>query len=818
MDWDSSREYDSQTFSEDYNLHGASERSMDHPSVTRDDNHFKHALEHIPIRGGGNEEIGQKDDDDSIDMNLIADIVDGKPPRFNTYQRRGGVPQRNTHQTDENSVTSLVRYVMEGSQDPLDIDESPVFNPTRPGTGSHHGQQQPLGDEANEDHFRDWSTANIKIPKASPFARRSQLPSRQASEIASNRPLAKHSRGVSIDEGYRSVPARRRSESGTGQGTPPVTFALGTTKTNIKSHSSQPAQQQPKPIYRSAMKPPGGTLGANNQTSKKQGRRIQLPTELLDGNHDNEDVKGEGVGNNSIGDKGHDRPPSPVTSSKKAKDPLDPLAIESNDIIASSNEPAMDVLASIPVSVSVPGPARFTRISKANISSSSSPGKKLTTTIPTPQDTPEDDGNKEVQKSVKEMKALLRKLGLMPLSATLEAALEGLDAGIVQKGGLCEMMGLVQKLGAMCEKQKEVIHQMTDQIIEGDSHRAQQPMLDTESQEKIQILNKQLAEAKGELDVIKKTNKDLELDLNRLRQSNTADDNNQQRTDQALGDNTVETSSHINSSRDSADAVLSTKIRSADSNERNSTPTSKSYIRTTSKLDSSSEPIPVSWRQHIQKIEQEVEALKNVLEHSTSIAELKKEKETLRQLEDLEDQLYDALLENRRLQVKNKSLARELLDINLDHVEDQHKSQFKKQEIAAIKDIMVRLGVAHPQQVIPALDEIERVLQDVPRQRRFIAKTEKIIWESEIQDGTVRVQRHSQPYDNNSHRDMKNSGKGQDDMTVVGENELPIKPGRTCSQGYEATLQRLREWSELLDVLNHVEFADDFDDNATVRG
>ena len=54
-------------------------------------------------------------------------------------------------------VSSLMRYALEGSQDPLDIQELPAYGPTRPHTGSHRDQQVPhSGDEANEDN-RDWS-------------------------------------------------------------------------------------------------------------------------------------------------------------------------------------------------------------------------------------------------------------------------------------------------------------------------------------------------------------------------------------------------------------------------------------------------------------------------------------------------------------------------------------------------------------------------------------------------------------------------------------------------------------------------------------
>lgn len=123
------------------------------------------------------------------------------------------------------------------------------------------------------------------------------------------------------------------------------------------------------------------------------------------------------------------------------------------------------------------------------------------------------------------------------------------------------------------------------------------------------------------------------------------------------------------------------------------------------------------------------------------------------------------------------------------------------------------MGVNRQTEILPALDEIEWVVHDLPQLRKFIAKVEKIIWEPEIMEGYVRIQRvQSSSRSQNNNKDKKTiKGKEiQDDL----EPEIPN--GRTCSQPFETTLQRLKEWSELLDVLNHVEFTDELDDNATV--
>ncbi|KAG0218573.1 hypothetical protein BGX33_006711 [Mortierella sp. NVP41] len=771
MDWDPSREHDSRTFSEDYNLHEASGRSEYHTSVTRDEQFFMH-----------------NDDDsfDDADLDLIADVVDGKAPQQTQYQQRGGNNiRRAAHQTDENSVSSLMRYVLEGSQNPLDFQGLPAYDPTR----AHHDQQVPHGgDEANED-IRDWSgstpkrqtkhnSENIRIPKVSPVARRNLPPTRQSMEYAP-RPV-KHTRGLSNDEGFKpltpvsSIPMRARSGSGAGQGAPSSTTRASADRNHVEP--TPPPPPQPKPIFRSAMKPPSGSLGANNQAAGKRGRHIQLPTDLSDDDDDSDDDK-------------RSQPSPPIANNKNQDSP------ESAEVAS-----PIEVATEAPVVVapaSVPGPTRFTRISKANVS----PAKKPIATIPTPQDTPQDEGNEEVQKSVKEMKAMLRRLGLMPLSNTLDAALGELDAVTVGKGGLCEMMGLVQKLGAMCERQKEVIDQMTDQIISAESRPQPQLQLqaDPEAEEKLKSLTKQLADVQKELEVTKKSNQDMELEFDRCLKLATEDTSNRE-TKVTTKDNLVDASSQVSGSWATADALLA---------KRKDELTSKRTTHSKSELSSE------AWRQHIQRIEKELESLKTVLDRSsrTAISTLKGRPESV-ELENLEERLYDALLENRRLQVKNKSLARELISTNIDPAED-NKPQSLKYE-AMVRDVMLRLGVESPKQVMPALNEIEWIIQDVPRQRRFIAKAERIIWESEILEGTVRVQKHSQAGSEVELKKRQQQGDSTGTEAVDDGEELVIKPGRTCSQGYEATLQRLREWTELLDVLNHVEFADDFDDNATV--
>lgn len=189
-----------------------------------------------------------------------------------------------------------------------------------------------------------------------------------------------------------SIPMRARTGFGAGQGTPPVTFATKiTTRPIDRSHADQ-QQQQPKPIFRSAMKPPSGSLGANSRVPRKLGRHIQLPTELSDDDNNSEEEQRD-RDQDGANDDGKESQPSPtVVNYTQDQEPP-----EVEDVAGAVPLPTVTVPAPVPMPTSVPGPTRFTRISKLNVSSSSSPGKKPIATIPAPQDTPQDDGN-EVKK------------------------------------------------------------------------------------------------------------------------------------------------------------------------------------------------------------------------------------------------------------------------------------------------------------------------------------------------------------------------------------------------------------------------------------
>lgn len=139
--------------------------------------------------------------------------------------------------------------------------------------------------------------------------------------------------------------------------------------------------------------------------------------------------------------------------------------------------------------------------------------------------------------------------------------------------------------------------------------------------------------------------------------------------------NLVDASSQVSGSWATAEAaalLVPSKTKTRKFDDSTSKPT-----RSSPNAEELLPPSSAAWRQHIQKIEQELAALKSVLleqRHSPinndamkRKAEAEAEAKLLLQVEDLEDQLYDALLENRRLQVKNKTLARELLSSHHNH-------------------------------------------------------------------------------------------------------------------------------------------------------
>ncbi|KAF9172903.1 hypothetical protein BGX20_004598 [Mortierella sp. AD010] len=813
-DWDPSRDYDSQTFSEDFNLHGASGRSLDHPSVTRD---------HINIL-----DLTDGRDDNSIDnadLDLIADIVDGKAPHQSRNQR---TPARwSAHHADDNSATSIMRYLLDGSQDAVEYQEPLDSLPARH-NGFQMSQQRPLADNANEDHIREKQSILVN----------------------------------SIIEGFKSPALRFGTPAKQGSNSGPGTVTATAIPRKVTTKKIATTDIPPKPIFRSALKSTNnGANGNGGQTAKsKIGRHIQLPTEILDGDdepeqpkqrsdhidvrdrHEPEEQQSEQIEqaqrehkqeeqqerdqgeqgqeeqdqreqDQGEQDLGHDQEglvqgqdqeglvQEELDQGEQGQEEQDQDQDQDQDYGQNKDEDlsTIDTKGAAPATVarpisSIPGPSRFTRITKNNVS----PVKKSVATIPTPLD----DENEQVQKKIKELKAILGRLGLLPLSSTLESSLDALDVATVEKGGICETVDLLQKLGGMYEKQKEVIHQMTDQIIASETRSER----DSEADEMIQEMTHELKVVKAELDEMKKKNQILESNsanmARELRRAQAAREDSIQQTEQNKERLLIDAESQVSGNWGSIEELLDKKA-------------DESRIMLSKRQSQRSEVSPSPyWRAHIQKIERELQALKDKLDRqpASSSPSLGAASDT----GGLEDKMDEILLDNQRLKQKNKSLAMELLRLQEANSADEQRSRDLKYK-ALLKDVMTRLGVDHHQDVLPALNEIERTVCDLPNLRRFVAKAERIIWESEIIEGIVKVQKYSRSSLASDLDGAELSVKGiGESHNKSGSSGPIIKTGRTCSRGYEETLQRLKEWSELLDVLNHVEFADDMEDESTI--
>ncbi|KAI8599547.1 hypothetical protein EDD21DRAFT_157084 [Dissophora ornata] len=632
---------------------------------------------------------------------------------------------------------------------------------------------------------------------------------------------------------------------GTGAGIPSPKRLLGEKGiARDNNNNSVPAEAPPKLVFRSAMKATNYTnnsgknnndgSSSNNQPPKsKLVRYIQLPTENFDDdeseqapeiNHSpkgddslemvqddqvdaeraeqSEQAEEEEQGQEQEQEQEQGQEQEQEQEQEREQEQEQEREQEREQEQKQEREPVEDAIANVvtaPTTPTVPGPSRFTRISKKTLS----PAKKLNATIPTPLD----DGTEQVQKNIKELKAMLGRLGLLPLSATLESSMDGLDAATLEKGGLCETLTLLQKLGGMCEKQKEVIDQMTDQIIANETQAQRE---DPKMEGMIQRMADELEDVKAELNETNKRNRVLEvrsteatMELEKLRSSKeTSTQASATETKVQSLDAATEISGNWGSIEELLDQrgegfrISRSKKTAAQNQQRHF------------------EEVPAKWRGHIQKIEQELHAFKATLDRHPSSSS---SGATTSEVDGLEDRLNEVLLDNGRLKQKNKSLTRELLNLHDDGADQELKDRASKYKML-LKDIMARLGVENHKQILPALNEIERMVQDLPNLRRFIAKTERIIWESEIIEGTVKVQKYSRGgMDGPESLDIDSKGpiqksSGDPGLKGNGGAGLVIKVGRTCSQSLEETLQRLQEWSELLDVLNHVEFADNSND------
>ncbi|KAF9192336.1 hypothetical protein BGZ51_005729 [Haplosporangium sp. Z 767] len=776
-DWDRARDDDSRSYSMDYNMHGASGRSEEHASVTRDEHYIAAIL--------GDDMDDEAHGSEKEQELLVEDIIDGNvfQQQNDTYRSRllrGSMPQN-----IDNSVASILKEAMHDYADPYDYQDSPAMEPTRPQSARQLDQQIALADDNYDDNPQDWSgsTPNRHVrsvqdhrmtPKAPPIIKRTALHPRPSSEMVARQ--ARNVKTVSIEGELRPTIPRpstsQRTMSGSGYGIPePSSMKTQGIRTRKPGGA-------PKLAVRSAMKAPRNrrnSVGVDESKSKL-GRHIKLPADLLD---DDDDEKEE------VDREAPVRPPSVSTKETRMNSAL------SNVEQAEQTEQVEPAGLADTVPKSVPGPSRFTRISKNFVS----PANKHNTTIPTPRD----DGN-EVQESIKKLKALLGRLGLTPLSSTLESSIDGLDAATIEKGGLCEMMGLLQKLGTTYEGKLNLFQDMNDLVADHEG--------------RFQSLKQELETVKSDLDASEERNRDLET-----RNREMAKELEQLRASKVEKSTTV-TISKKGKLLDAASQVSGT-WGNTDELLGHEGAESRAI---SSKKDAAITPLATGrghadWRGHIKKIEEEIRVLKSVLDNkSTTSGSISVEK-----FEKLEERLDDALQDNRELQRENRKLTKKLVRLQDDDTADERESTVSKYK-SLLKKIMAKLGVEEHEEILLALNEIEGIMSDLPGQRWFIARAERIIWESEIHNKTVAVRRYPLSILNGSEDEnvtktcktltlptllsrYSRDGEKTQWPTMSG-GEATFKPGRSCTQNFEQTLQRLEEWSELLDVLNHVAFAD----------
>ncbi|KAI1305406.1 hypothetical protein EDD11_004998 [Mortierella claussenii] len=718
-DWDPSREYDSQTYSEDYNLHGASGRSIEHDSVTQDEPfHYTNLID--------DKERNHADSIDYADLQLMANIVDGKANNPRAYSR-------SATSASGRRVPSVMKHLVNDSQVHGEYEESPDYAPARYHNGlqvleRQHGSR--LVDDVNENYFGGWSGNN-------PNARRQQTKQMDFKPPASRlgTPVKTRPRINAAAAAITSIPSPRRllGEKTLEVSTPPL-----------------------KPVFHSAMKSTNSShlLNSGQPTKSKLGRHIQLPTEILDDDDEEEDEEVEEE--QEMEEKKEEEEDqeeenfSSTTPESRHTEPDPPPTQQQED--GAEHEPSADE-APAPIVNSIPGPSRFTRISKTNSLST----KRPIATIPTPKD----DDN-EVQNAVKELKATLKKIGLLPLSSTLEMSLSQLDSTTMEKGGLCETLWLLQKLGSMYERQNEVIHKMTDQIIAGET----QTKSDPDAEERVQEMGRELQGLKAALGTAQERKENLVAEVTALnkeleRSRQSADNKATQPTAASPSlspSNTkkqfIDAESQVSGNWNSIEDFLGQQLEGLKSG--------RSKMTTTKQQDQSeqtSDEAPANFRKHIHKVEQEVQAPNMTMDqHSELEPPLSGVAE--QQIGELKEKLNYVTLENRRLKRKNKSRIKELLSLYERGAAEDEESDSKHKEI--LKTVMTLLEVDEQEDILPALREI--VDRDLPDLRRFVAKVKRIIWES----------------------DKKRFSK-------YGEVDT------------EAMLKQLQWWKVLEDVVNHLE-------------
>ncbi|KAG0224986.1 hypothetical protein BGW41_004855 [Actinomortierella wolfii] len=802
--WD----HDSRSFSDDYNLHGASQRSMDHPSVTRDD------IAPGDVWGPSEDD---NDDDDMVfgdRADLIAHIVEGRPLRRNRQPSRlsGGGASRIGHRLQNEAAG---QYYMDNGHEPHEQWQ---------GTVPHQDDLHSEGEDHHQDEYGGEQQPHI--------------PSNNRS-LPVSRMQRRHSRASS---GHSTVTREHYASAKPSNPEPGVVS------------EKQESKQQPRPALKSGKAKP------------KQDRRIQLPLEdEEEDNHHPQPATSASVAPNTV-------VVSPPTSGSadNATGRRHPEAIAPNVNPSTHGNPPISAAKKATPTVapakqsSIPVPGRFTRITpKPSQGTQESPAKKPVATIPAPP-----SGNEVAQESVKELRQLLNRLGLKP-TAPLDAALSSFDAAQMERGGMCDLIGLIKQVGKMYDERQDMIDEVTNKILaihnvkddeddddrEGDRHS---------ENERIKILQaEEISALKKQLQEMQETNQKLEEEL---RQSESL----RQRLEDGLRDatNQLDIASEkfetvLHERRDLEDQLEAAKGDVLQQKQRQQHPimARESSALTANLLQDHLAAIDQMLQQRMEDgFQRLMEASKatqakehasqqrhhreNPHQTSAVIHRLESIEQKIGNLQSSVDGTKDALLRKADHASTSSGTVNTAPEIHITALHDLEMNNLMREQEALLNDIMQCLGVQSSDQLRPALQDIEHILRELTKFRKFIARAEKIIWEVEIAAGEVLVRSELQatgavtttttttgaaatqtspgspvkPYrtawdqheggatkkDHKQNGDSNGSLKGRRRTQIMMEEpaDSAFLPGRTCTKSLDATLQRLQQWREVLDLLN----------------
>ncbi|KAF9162158.1 hypothetical protein DFQ26_003812 [Actinomortierella ambigua] len=788
--WNAAEGHDSRSFSDDYNLHGASQRSLDHPSVTRDDIAFDGVW-------------GPSEDDDNNDdmifgdrADLIADIIDGRPSRLLRQPSRlsGGAASRFGHRQQDEAA--FAHYYMDNNH------------------GAHeqwHGSiphQNDLHSE-NEDHEDEYEgvqqhvARNTKPSNPEPEVVPAVVVPEKTSPKQIPRPALKSSL-ARPKQGERRIQLPLEDEDPKLTTTPPASATPpsttpASTSASASASASTSAAQAPAPL------PPV----------------IPVPTLALQTPSSSE----RGVG----------------PSAKLGVTAVNTLTQESPSTTPRAVSPTTSVK-----QPSILMAGRFSRVTPKPSQGAQDPSsvKKPVATIPAPP-----SGNQMAQESVRELRELLKRHSLK-LTKSLDAALTSFDAEQMERGGMCDLIGLFKKLSNVYDG---LIHDMTDKIIanqkgkdsdndddaDDDDDNGQGSGGRNSEDERIQA---------AQAEEIRALREQLQITQDRLKEQARVSKDEVRSANEATRVARGEARAATNETQVLQDQLQTAKDKIAQQQQQlqkqqqalkhHSTPPPPPTTTAGEPLMLTTNLLQDHLAAMDQMLQQRLEMEVQRLVEASKTAQSKQQQQ--QQQQQRESSLHNSTVVNRLETIEQKV---DQLQFSVDGAKDEllegidslHMVPMNTQTVSGVN------GTVRHDHLRPALQDIDQVLRELAKLRKFIARAEKIVWDVEIAEGRVLVRSELQASGastaaaaggspgvsttegskmavqedqegGDSKADEKQghgSGSGvqrrrRTEVVVDEPAGSAFLPGRTCTKSLDATLQRLREWSELLDVLNHV--------------